>query len=315
MIILEPRICSASVLTNIIFQAANFQKKVYEKYHPKYISEFECVCDYFIYKEYGVLLNQENEKYFYEYEIQKYSLEIHEEGTIYKAIMDNDVNALILFTEQEGFDKDQNTTNKLYPYIGRGLSLLELCWYHGPSECFKLLRSKLNTEITPTCLKFSFFGGKPDIMNECLQFQRIDKDCTDYAIASHNIDFITFLMNQIDLFSLWSCCEYYNLHAFFEYLNRMNDLIRFFVMSPWFGLPSLCEYLLNHGADVNSNDGSTALHTAAELNMAEVAQFLISRSAIIDSKDTESETPLHRAVMRYSIETAEVLLSNGADVL
>ncbi|EAY12974.1 hypothetical protein TVAG_405200 [Trichomonas vaginalis G3] len=49
--------------------------------------------------------------------------------------------------------------------------------------------------------------------------------------------------------------------------------------------------------------------------MAEVAQFLISRSAIIDSKDTESETPLHRAVMRYSIETAEVLLSNGADVL
>ena len=84
--------------------------------------------------------------------------------------MYNDLERFIQSTENDGFDKDQTLKSDLYP-LDRRFSLLELCCYYGAVDCFKLLRSKFKSEISYTCLEFSFLGGNQEIMNECLKYQ------------------------------------------------------------------------------------------------------------------------------------------------
>ena len=93
---------------------------------------------------------------------------IQAENTIYRAIMNNDKERFIAFTEREEFDKDQKLESSLYPKYGYN-SLLELCCYHGAIDCFKFLRMKFTSEITTKCLEFSFLGGNSEIMSECLK--------------------------------------------------------------------------------------------------------------------------------------------------
>lgn len=114
-------------------------KKIYEEFRPN-ISENT----FFIFK------NLASEVY--GIEIKKSplncTLDIHEEKTIFRAIMDDDKNLFISFTEMEGFDKDQLLINDAYPLAEEGYYLIELCCYYGAVDCFKLLRSKFNSEIT-----------------------------------------------------------------------------------------------------------------------------------------------------------------------
>ncbi|EAY07749.1 hypothetical protein TVAG_118300 [Trichomonas vaginalis G3] len=110
--------------------------------------------------------------------------------------MDNNKERFIQFIERDKFDKNQKHYNILYPNTYSGYSLLELCCYHGSVDCFKLLRTKFNSDITQTYLRFSFLGRNQEIMSECLKYQTTNKECMKYAIISHNIDFVTFLMNE-----------------------------------------------------------------------------------------------------------------------
>ncbi|EAY11174.1 hypothetical protein TVAG_498680 [Trichomonas vaginalis G3] len=118
------------------------------------------------------------------------NLDILAENTIYRAIMDNDKDRFIFHAEKEGFDKDQKIKSELLPYIDYEYSLLELCCYYGAVDCFKLLRTKFRSEITETCLEFSFLGRNHEIMSECLKYQNPNNDCMDFAIISHNIDLL-----------------------------------------------------------------------------------------------------------------------------
>ncbi|EAY22006.1 ankyrin repeat protein, putative [Trichomonas vaginalis G3] len=234
--------------------------------------------------------------------------------------MDDDIELFILFTERSDFDKDTLLYSALYPHENRlECNLLELCCYHGAVNCFKLLISKFNSYITLKCLKFSFLGGNPDIMYECLKKQKPDDDCMKYAIISHNIDFITFLMNEHNIeIEIEYCCIYHNIQAFFVYLDQTNDINRFFSHSPCFGIQSLCEYFLSHGADINAKDdlisGITPLHIAADYNYNEIAEYLISQGADINSQDSNGWNPLHYASMNNKIETAEFFITHCIDI-
>ena len=113
--------------------------------------------------------------------------------------MYNDLERFIAFTEIDGFNQYRILTSNLYPDSDESYLLLELCCYHGAVDCFKFLRTKFNSAITQKCLEFSFLGGNPEIMSECLKYQKPNKDCMKYAIISHNIDFVTFLMNEYNI--------------------------------------------------------------------------------------------------------------------
>ncbi|EAX70032.1 hypothetical protein TVAG_016350 [Trichomonas vaginalis G3] len=130
--------------------------------------------------------------------------------------MYNNLETFISFTEREGFDKEQTLESTLYPYqlFIEGYSLLELCCYHGAVDCFKFLRTKFNSEITQKCLNLSFLGGNQEIMSECLKYQEPNKESMEYAIVSHNIDFVTFLMNEYNLEIKLSYCGIIILNHF-----------------------------------------------------------------------------------------------------
>ncbi|EAY10590.1 ankyrin repeat protein, putative [Trichomonas vaginalis G3] len=231
--------------------------------------------------------------------------------------MYNDKVEFIYFTERDDFDKDHKINSNLYPYSKEGYSLLELCCSHGAVDCFKLLRSKFKSEITQKCLQFSFLGGNPEIMSECFKYQEPDEECMKYAIISHNIDFVTFLMNEYNIeIDLRICGLYKNLECFLVYFDQTNDINKCFVYSPIFNIRSLIEYFLSHGANINEKDenGVTALHYAAENNSKETAEVLISHGANINEKNKNGVTALHYAALNNSKETAEVLISHGANI-
>ncbi|KAI5528680.1 spectrin binding, partial [Trichomonas vaginalis G3] len=291
-------------------------KQIVDEFHLNQVNKINEVFNYLFYKEYNIVLNENGRKKFNDFEDSHYSSDIHEQNTIHRSIMYDDKISLIIFTESEGFDKNQKLKSELYPY-SRGISLLELCCYYGSVDCFKILRTKFKSEITPNCLRYSFLSGNQAILNECLKVQKPDNECMEYAIISHNIDFVTFLMNEHNInIDLELCYKYNNLQSFLVYLDQTNDINTCFVYSSNFHLSSLLEYFISNGADINSNDeyGCTSLHYAARENSKETAEILISNGADVDAEDKDGCTPLHLAASNNWKETAEILISNGADV-
>ncbi|EAY22543.1 ankyrin repeat protein, putative [Trichomonas vaginalis G3] len=154
-------------------------------------------------------------------------------------------------------------------------------------------------------------------MNECLKVQTPDHVCMEYAIISHNIDFVTFLMNEHNIkINLELCYKYNNLQSFLVYLDQTDDINTCFAYSPNFHLSSLLEYFISNGADINAKGKNerTPLHIAVMQNNKETAEILISNGADINAKDFMEWTPLHMAVEVNSKETTEILISNGADI-
>ncbi|EAY03346.1 ankyrin repeat protein, putative [Trichomonas vaginalis G3] len=288
-------------------------KLISDDYHVEEVCNVEPILTFLFYKEYGIKLDKSSnfEK------IKSENLDIHTENTIYRAIMYNALERFIQFTKIDGFDQDQKLQSSFYPYYNGGYSLLELCCYHGAADCFKLLRSKFQSEITQKCLRFSFLGGNQEIMSECLKYQIPDYWCMQYAIISHNIDFVTFLMNEYNMeIDLSSCATYKNFESFFAYFDQTNDINNCLVYSPTFNSPSICEYFLSHGANINGKNkfGETALFTAACENSKEIVKLLISHGANINEKDNNGQTALHIAAENNNKEVTELLILHGANI-
>ncbi|EAY04784.1 ankyrin repeat protein, putative [Trichomonas vaginalis G3] len=242
------------------------------------------------------------------------NVSIHENDTIYRAIMENDKERFIALTEGYSYPLLRSS---LYPYNSIGYSLLELCCYHGAVDCFKFLRTKYKSEIYNRCLELSFLGGNPEIMNECLKYRKPDKWCMTYAIISHNIDFVAFLRNEYKIeIDLYDCGLFNNLEAFLVYFDQTNDIDNCFIYSTMFNIPALCEYFLSQGANINykNQEEITALHLAAIKNRKEVVEFLLSHGANINEINEDGQTALHYAASNNSKETAELLISHGANI-
>ncbi|EAY16182.1 hypothetical protein TVAG_340760 [Trichomonas vaginalis G3] len=288
-------------------------KLLCDEYHVKEVKNLIPISNFLFRKEYGIKLDKIN--YFRQFNSE--NLDIHTENTIHRAIVYNDLENFIAFTERNGFDKDQTLQSQLYPYSKKGYSLLELCCYHGAVDCFKFLRTKFNSEITQTCLEFSFLGGNPEIMSECLKYQEPDEECMRYAIISYNIDFVTFLMNEYNIeIDLEYCGIYNNLESFLVYFDYTKDKHKCFVYSLMFNIPSILEYFLSHGANINGkNDkGLNALHNAAMNNSKETVELLISHGANVNKKGLMGETALYFTAWNNNEEITEFLISHGANV-
>ena len=74
--------------------------------------------------------------------------------------------------------------------------------------------------------------------------------------------------------------------------------------------------LLEHGAKANhkNEDGATALHRAAMYSGKEVINLLISYGADVNAREEYQVTPLHQAAMLKNIEAAKALVEHGADI-
>ena len=288
-------------------------KHISDDYHVIEVNKVEAISNYLFYKEYGIKIC--NAKFLLKQKL--INVNVHSENTIYKAIMDNDLETFILFTETDGFDKTHKPQSSLYPRYYKEYSLLELCCYHGSVDCFKLLRSKFNSEITRACLELSFLGENQEIMSECLKHHKPDKECMKYAIISHNIDFVTFLMNEYKIeINLIYCGVYNDLDSFLVYFDQTNDINKCFVYSSMFDIPYFCEYFLSLGVNINEKDedGNSALHYAVVKNCKETAEILISYGININQNEKRGLTALHHAAFYNNKEIVNLLIANGANI-
>ncbi|EAY19700.1 ankyrin repeat protein, putative [Trichomonas vaginalis G3] len=284
-------------------------KKIYEEYHPLLTTSIKMPFLYLTNKEYGINSYQNCQ---YNIENQKNLLFCHQDDPTYKAIMDDDKEKFILIIEQDGFNQYQKFRRNSSEY-----SLIELCCFYGAVDCFKLLRTKFKSKITNYCLRFSFLSGKPDIMSECLKFQKPDQKCMKYAIISHNIDFVTFLMNEYNIpIDVDYCIKYNNIEAFLVLLDQTQNIKQSLVYASGFDIPSLCEYLTLHNADVNEKlpNGLSPIIIAARQNSYKVAEILFNYGASIEAQDDIGKTPLINAAMHGNLETLKFLISHGSNV-
>lgn len=83
------------------------------------------------------------------------------------------------------------------------------------------------------------------------------------------------------------------------------------------GFLAIVRILVDHGADIDANDGfnrSTPLHLAAMADQPAVIDFLVSRGADVEARDIEGRTPLFVAASFGSGNAAGKLVSLGADI-
>ncbi|EAX88961.1 hypothetical protein TVAG_054010 [Trichomonas vaginalis G3] len=327
--IIETKILLPSQVLTIITNASLYNnrytrsywtlcKRLIEEYHPNQIQFNSHIFYYFYYKEYGVVFDKPIQRSIYKYEHFENSLDVHEKNTIYEAIMNDNKELFISLTEISNFKHNQILKSDFYPNnSNQGYSLLELCCYYGSVNCFKFLRTKFNSKITPTCLQFSFLGGNPDIMSECLKSQKPDKECMKYAIISHNIDFATYLMNEHRIpIDIKLCNEFNNIEASFVYLDKTKDISDWLNFSSNFHIPSLWKYLISKGIDINTKCSyhGNFLHLAVIENKKEKVEFLLLLGADIDAGNINGKTPLILAMKNRYFDIAKYLVEHGANV-
>jgi hypothetical protein len=89
-------------------------------------------------------------------------------------------------------------------------------------------------------------------------------------------------------------------------------------LASFFGYVSVAEFLLEHGAEVNSPSRNAQrvmpLHSAAAGRHLTIMQALLAHGADPNARQADDFTPLHAAAQNGQIEMVELLLAHGADV-
>jgi len=76
-----------------------------------------------------------------------------------------------------------------------------------------------------------------------------------------------------------------------------------------------CRELEDRGGlvDKEDEDGSTALHYAANRGKLKMMEYLVSKGAAVNAKNKIGYTPLHDAAVGGHVEAVSYLLSHGGD--
>ena len=78
----------------------------------------------------------------------------------------------------------------------------------------------------------------------------------------------------------------------------------------------LAQFLITHGANVNSRcgDNYTPLHVASFKGHLKIGKWLLNNGAEVNSKEKRGETPLHFAAKNGHVEVCRILLERNAEV-
>lgn len=193
-------------------------------------------------------------------------------------------------------------------------------------------------------------------MMECLKVfteddkKKLSQDFMQYAIISHNIDFISYLINEYGMYiDIPACYDNNNIQAFIVHLDYITDINDCLYPSILFDNPFVCEYMIHLGADIQVNidpfgsplqyalnkgcyasakyliskgsdievvddKGRTYLIIASVNNYQERVRGAVLCGANINKKDLSGKTALHYSVDVRNEKTVEFLISHGADV-
>lgn len=290
-------------------------KKIYQE-HKDDMKHGTSLLSYFVCKEYGIPFNEDNEKGCSFFDMDEVSLDYFEEDSIVTAIRNDDLESLQSIAKTTKIQKHQTYFSFFYPKI-RDYTLLDLCAIHGSINCWKFLTKKYKLHPDEECMPYSFLSGVPDIIKDCTMYNATNKECMKHAIISHRMDLVQYLMDKHKIeIDLKSCGCYNNMEAFLLYYDITSNSKECFVNSVWFNTPSICEYFLSKGVDINVQDKNhkTIFYYAAKKNKFEIVEFLLSHGADVNCKVSPGSSALHVASKRGNDKIVEYLISKGADI-
>jgi ankyrin repeat protein len=89
-------------------------------------------------------------------------------------------------------------------------------------------------------------------------------------------------------------------------------------LAAFFGRADIVEFLLNHGAEVNSPSCNQMrvmpLHSAIANRRIEIVKMLLDHGADVDTTQADDFTPLHEAAQNGMLDVTQWLLDRGAHV-
>ena len=140
------------------------------------------------------------------------------------------------------------------------ISLIDFCCFFGSLKCFKyLLLNKC--EITEKTLKYSIPGGNQEIITILKEKGYSFEECLETSVKYHRYELTNWLNEnyKCEPVSLPKCIRYYNIDAFF--------------------------YFLEHGHYINEIDenGRTCLHATLILGSLPIIQYLVEKGANIEA--------------------------------
>jgi hypothetical protein len=116
---------------------------------------------------------------------------------------------------------------------------------------------------------------------------------------------------------LFTDIKRHNLDGLVQLLDHNASLDR----HPKYGYPLLVAVgagfleavrkLLEYGADINANDGSSALHIAISEGQTDIVDFLLEKGIDTSLLNTDSETALFLAIRARDVATVRKLLAHG----
>eukprot|EP00055_Hartaetosiga_balthica_P015209 m.88322 g.88322 ORF g.88322 m.88322 type:complete len:1100 (-) comp8805_c1_seq1:4842-8141(-) len=154
-------------------------------------------------------------------------------------------------------------------------------------------------ETTSVQSGISFFGDTPFVD----ELDDNGMSALHYACRHDNVEVVTAL-----------------LHAKASPISASGDMVTPLHLASKYASIStigvICEYLQNENqlATVKDQFGTTAIHNASQRASGEVLQFILGKCNNPDVVDNIGETPLHWCAADGFVETARVLIDNGATV-
>ena len=89
-------------------------------------------------------------------------------------------------------------------------------------------------------------------------------------------------------------------------------------LAAFFGRPDIVEFLLSHGAEVNSPSRNQMrvmpLHSAIANRRTEIVRMLLDHGANVNATQADDFTPLHEAAQNGMLDVTQWLLDRGARV-
>ena len=204
------------------------------------------------------------------------------------------------------------------------ISLVDFCCLFGSLECFKhLLLNKC--EITQNTLKWSIAGGNPTLVNILKENGYSFEAFLETSVKYHKDELTKWLNENYECkpFPLSRCIEYYNIDAFFYFLEHghsinetdkyQNECLRSASVN---GSLIVAQYLIEKGANIETKDatGQTPLYFAASEGHFPMVQYLVDKGANIETLTSREETPLHEACFECHLPIVKYLIEKGANI-
>ena len=262
--------------------------------------------------------------------------EIKEQKEMFSLLENDDIDGFISFLSKNptiDITKEQKLENdgyyyQLFEWMISSISLIDLCCLFGSLKCFKYLllnKCQITNRGFEDTLHYSIAGGNQEIINILKENRYSFENYLETSVKYHRYELTSWLHENYKCKPVFlpKCIKYYNIDAFFYFLERGHTLREIdelccscFHAASIIGSLPLVQFLIEKGANIEEKDDlqRTPLHIAFQHGHLSIIQYLIVKGADIEAKANDDWTSLHMACQNEHLQLVKYLFEQGVNV-